>query len=63
MSFDPDGSTLRVVHQDGAVVTFVVDPSAWLRQACQVANRDLSADEFAAIRPGEPWQSTCAGDR
>lgn len=63
VSFDPDGVTLRVVHQDGTVLAFDSDPQSWLRQACAVANRDLSADEFAAIRPGEPWHSTCTGYR
>ncbi len=63
MTFDPDGTTLRTMHQDGTVVTFEADPQSWLRQACVVANRDLTAEESATIRPGQPLRSTCEGLR
>jgi hypothetical protein len=63
LNFDPDGHTLRVVHQNGTVLTFLVDPDAWIRQVCAVANRDLTADESAEIRPGQPPRSTCTGYR
>ena len=63
LDFDPDGHTLRVVHQNGTVLTFLVDADAWIKQACAVANRDLTPDESEAIRPGQPPRSTCAGYR
>ena len=61
LGFDTDGRTLRAVHQDGTVLTFLVDPNAWIRQACVVANRDLTADESQTIRPGQPLRSTLRG--
>ena len=63
LGFDPDGRTLRAVHQDGTVLTFLVDPNAWIRQACAAANRDLTTDESEIIRPGQAPRSTCAGYR
>ena len=63
LGFDTDQHTLRAVHQNGTVLTFLVDPDAWLRQACAVANRDLTPDEWETIRSGQPPQSTCSGYR
>jgi len=63
LGFDPDRHTLRAVHQNGTVLTFLVDPDAWLRQACAIANRDLTPDESETIRPGQPPRSTCSGYR
>ena len=63
LGFDPDSRTLRAVYQNGTVLAFTVDPDAWIRDACRIANRDLTADESALIRPGQPPRSTCAGYR
>ena len=59
LSFDPDGRTLRAVHQTGKVLAFTTDPDSWLRTACRIANRDLTEDESAVIRPNQVPRSTC----
>jgi hypothetical protein len=32
----------------------------WLERACRAANRDLTPEESAIVRPGLPLRSTCA---
>ena len=59
LSFDPDGTTLQAVHQDGTVFSFTVDPDSWIAEACAIANRDLTAEESEQIRPGQTMRSTC----
>ena len=63
LNFDPDGRTLRALHQDGTVLSFTVDRDAWIRQACAIANRDLTPEESEVVRPGQPERSTCEGYR
>jgi len=63
LGFDPDSRTLRAVFQNGTVLAFTVDPDAWIQDACQIAGRDLTAEESALIRPGQPERSTCGGYR
>lgn len=52
---------LRIFYENGTLVEVPVDPSVWLQRACQAANRDLTAEESAIVRPGQPLRSTCAG--
>ena len=59
LSFDPDGVTLRAVYQNGEVFSFTLDPSAWIQRACTIANRDLTSEEFAIVRPGVQLRPTC----
>jgi WD40 repeat protein len=63
LGFDPDSRTLRAVFQNGTVLAFTVDSDSWIRDACQVANRDLTDEESATIRPGQPPRPTCQAYR
>lgn len=61
LSFSADSRTLRVFHETGWLVELDTDPRAWVREACAAANRDLTPEESALIRPGKPLRSTCGG--
>ena len=61
LSFSPDGGTLRVLFDNGTRTDIDVDPDDWVRAGCRVAGRDLTPDESAVLRPGQPLRSTCAG--
>jgi len=63
LGFDADSRPLRAVFQNGSVLAFTVDPDAWITGACQIVNRDLTAEESALIRPGQPARPTCQGYR
>jgi hypothetical protein len=44
----------------GSECTFVTDPKSWKQQACKVANRNLSLEEWQKYFPGEPYRKVCA---
>jgi WD40 repeat protein len=60
LDFTDDGSTLRVLYEDRLRYEIDTDPAAWVRAACRMANRELTAEEWAIVRPGVPHRSTCA---
>ena len=45
---------------EGMARTISLDPEDWIGRACQLANRQLSKDEWAVIHPGQEWRETCA---
>ncbi len=50
--------------QDGEFIDVLVDPSAWVRAACDTAGRSLSQGEWAELVPGdEPYRDPCAEAR
>ena len=59
LRFLEDG-TLEVLYEAGERFTVRTRPEAWLAAACAAANRDLTADESAVVRPGLEPRSTCA---
>ncbi|ADU46845.1 WD40 repeat domain-containing protein [Intrasporangium calvum] len=61
LSFSSDSDTVRVLFENGTRTDIDVDPDDWVRAGCRVWGRDLSAEESAVIRPGQPPRSTCAG--
>ena len=44
----------------GLARTISLDPADWIAQACRLANRQLTPDEWAVIHPGQEWRETCA---
>jgi hypothetical protein len=38
-----------------------MDPEAWLAHACEIANRDLTLEEWTTYFGAAPYQETCAG--
>lgn len=67
LSFAEDGDRLRVLTEggssaspDGGVLRSLdVDPQAWVDRACAIANRQLTEEELAVVRPGREWRATC----
>jgi WD40 repeat protein len=53
------GAALRVLYEDGVRYEIETDPATWLRAACRLANRELTAGEWAVIRPSAPRRATC----
>ena len=56
IQFSPDGKTLA----SGRPVTlWAIDPAAWIAQACQIANRNLTQDEWQTYLGDQPYHQTC----
>jgi WD40 repeat protein len=58
-AFDPTGHTLATAFNDGTVLLWDVDPASWLKQACAVAARRLTLQEWREFLPGRPYQPSC----
>ncbi|MDC5698553.1 BTAD domain-containing putative transcriptional regulator [Intrasporangium calvum] len=61
LSFSEDSGTLRVLFDNATRTDIDVHPDAWVRSGCRVAGRDLTPEESAVLRPGQPPRSTCDG--
>ncbi len=59
--FAPDGDQLIALYADGSGIVWDVTVERWQRHACAVANRDLTADEWARFLPDLPYDPTCGG--
>ena len=57
----PDGTHLLAVSDRGRGVRWDISPAAWIRHACSVAGRDLTAREWQDALPGRPYASICGG--
>lgn len=55
----PDGKHLISGHSD-RVIVWDLDPAAWSATACQIAGRNLSAEEWAKYFPNQPYRRTCS---
>jgi WD40 repeat protein len=58
-SYRPDGHTLVLAYEDGSVISFDTDPTAWERHACTVAGRNLTQDEWHDAFGDRPYRQTC----
>jgi WD40 repeat protein len=60
MAFTPDGTRLVTGHSNGDVALWDVDLEGWPRRACELANRDLTRDEWTTF-VGEdlPYRAVC----
>jgi outer membrane protein assembly factor BamB len=54
-----DGRRILVLAIAGRAWVWDLDPASWARQACSVANRNLTESEWAAFLPGRPYEPTC----
>jgi WD40 repeat protein len=59
LAFSPDSDRLRVLYEDHTRLDMSVREADWVAAACQLANRDLTPEESAVIRPGAHPRSTC----
>jgi WD40 repeat protein len=58
-TFFPNGKQVIGVFPSGAGVVWNVDPAAWKRRACQVANRDLTQSEWRNVLPQRRYRRVC----
>ena len=59
LAFHPDGKSAATGSEDGRLVSWDVDPASWRQQACRIANRNLSYDEWTRFIGEEPYRRTC----
>ena len=59
--FSPDGSHVVAVDDNGRAIDWDIRPRAWERQACSVAGRTLTKDEWAQYLPGRGYDPACKG--
>jgi WD40 repeat protein len=55
----PDGRDVVVSDDTGKAWVFPVSLNDWEARACQVADRNLTAAEWAQYVPGVPYQNVC----
>jgi WD40 repeat protein len=58
-AYTANGSALTAVDERGRIVQWDPRPASWLRRACSIAGRDLTAPEWNTYLPGVPYQRTC----
>jgi WD40 repeat protein len=57
--FAPDGDRVEVVYGDGRGFDWTVDPDEWAAQACRVAGRALTREEWNIYLPGRDYAPVC----
>jgi len=55
-----DGHTLVLAYEDGSVMSFETDSTAWEAHACAVAGRNLSSEEWREAFGDREYRTTCA---
>ena len=63
VAFSPDGTRLAVGVDDGSVLAWDVSLDSWKRQACALANRDLSDREWEQYFGDQPRWDFCGPRR
>jgi len=53
------GDTLYSLGRDGSLIVWELDVQTWREQACALASRNLTQDEWARYFPGEIYHETC----
>jgi WD40 repeat protein len=59
--FAPDGRSMLVMDGTAGVHRFDIDPRSWVRRACDIAGRDLTAEEWRLYLPDQPRTPVCPG--
>lgn len=59
VAFFPDGRHVLGVFGSGDAVLWNVDPTAWARQACNTANRNLTPAEWDDFLPNRAYRRVC----
>jgi len=58
VAFDPAGDTFSIFSEMGVSI-WQARLSAWQEKACQIANRDLTSEEWSLFLGDTPYQSVC----
>jgi WD40 repeat protein len=58
----PDSTTLRAFF-NGVMKEVDIRPEMWVQAGCRAANRELTLEESAVIRPDQPPRPTCPAGR
>ena len=61
-ALSPDGKRLYAISTEDEGISFAMSPDTWKRDACLVAGRAISPDEWDKALPGRPYQAVCPGD-
>ena len=59
VAYEPDGRELVTVSGDGTGVIWNIDPASWKKQACRVANRNLTPAEWHDFLPQRSYRQVC----
>ena len=59
--FTPDGAYLVVAYGDGTGFAWPTTVAAWVAQACTVAGRNLTREEWQRYVPHRTYASVCGG--
>jgi WD40 repeat protein len=57
--FEPGGARLLAVNDHGDAFTWPMSLTAWEHQACAVAGRNLSRQEWSILATGRPYSTVC----
>jgi WD40 repeat protein len=55
-----DGLTMFTRESRGSWLRWQLDPAALRSRACELANRNLTRDEWSFYVPGQPYQAVCS---
>jgi WD40 repeat protein len=58
--FSTDNRQLLFAGEDGAVLTWDLDPRSWVATACRLAGRPLTEQEWRTYLPDRPLESVCS---
>src|SRR5688572_2868594 len=62
MVFLPDGKRLVTGHSNGEVILWNVEIESWPRRACEIANRNLTQEEWRSfVSEDLPFRAVCPG--
>jgi WD40 repeat protein/class 3 adenylate cyclase len=59
-AFTPDGKRVIVMSIDGEGFAWDVTLAAWEKQACAIAGRNLTRDEWDEFLPDRPYEPACS---
>ncbi|MCU0496750.1 MAG: TIR domain-containing protein [Anaerolineae bacterium] len=61
LAIQPDGQTISAGLNDGRVAFWNINADEWRLRACQIANRNLTPEEWVRFMPDKPYRETCPG--